>query len=409
MANKKHLMVMALAALLMGSSLGLNFNTIGVFLQPIANSLNVNVGSISQHSTIMSIGMATAAFSIPPVLNRISFRKVILFATLINAVSIFLMSMSTQIWMFNVLGLVRGVSAAFFGVVALQLLINNWFISKHGLVTSIVFSFSGLLGAIFSPIVTEVILAYGWEKGFQFLAVLILIFNAPGILLPYTFSPKEEGLEPYLDETNTEKTEKPLFDEKRKASYSMKSLTFVLLILFAAFVPSLTGLAQHLQGIGLDFGFSATIGAFMISGSMIGNILFKLVIGTLSDYKGTIFALLSMVSTVAVGLLLIYIASSNIVVILGSLLYGAVFSIATVGISLFIRHIYEIKDFQRVFPIVNFITNLGGALAVSFFGYSFDITGSYNFAVLFAFVLMMIGILIILVIHRRTKQVNKIV
>lgn len=409
MTNKKHIMVMTLAALLMGSSLGLNFNTIGVFLQPIAAGLDVNVGAISQHSTIMSIGMAFAAFFIPPVLNKLPFRRAMLIATAINVASIFLMSFATRIWMFNILGLIRGVSAAFFGVVGLQLLINNWFISKHGLVTSIVFSFSGLLGAVFSPIVTEVILAYGWERGFQLLALLVLIFNAPGILLPYKFSPKDEGLEPYMDEMNSEETDDALLDEKGKVSYSMQSLTFILLILFAALVPSLTGLAQHLQGIGLDFGFSATVGAYMISGSMIGNILFKLVIGTLSDFKGTIFALLSMVGTVATGLILIYVTNSNILAILGSLLYGAVFSIATVGMSLFIRHIYEIKDFQRVFPIVNFVTNIGGALAVSFFGYSLDITDSYNFAVLFAFILMIVGIIIILVIHRRTKQVNKIV
>lgn len=396
-----------MAALLMGSSLGLNANTVGVFLQPVANGLGESFGAISVHSTIMSLGMAFSAFFIPPVIAKVPFRLVISLATIINATSIFLMSYAREVWMLNALGLVRGISAAFFGIVALQMLINNWFISKHGLITSVIFSFSGLLGAIFSPVFSEIIQSFDWMVGYRVLALCVLLFNALGVLMPYEFFPENEGAIPYQEVTvrNTNSHSEVYFNNKQ--SYNFFSGTFFIVMLFSALVPPLTGLAQHLAGIGTNFGFTPTIGAYMISACMVGNIVFKLLIGTLSDWKGTAFAILSIIGVVALGATTIYFATTNLGVILGSFLYGAIFSIASVGVSLFIKDIYSTNEFPKIFPIINFITNMMGALAVSFFGYSFDFTGSYRFAVLLGLFLCIIGSVLILIVQRLSKDAQK--
>lgn len=404
--NKKYIGIVLMAALLMGSSLGLNSNTVGVFLQPVATGLNESVGAISMHSTIMSLGMAISAFIIPPVLDKLPFRVMISMATLMNVSSIFLMSYVNEAWQLNALGLVRGVSAAFFGIVALQLLINNWFISKHGLVTSIVFSFSGLLGAVFSPVFSRVIQGFGWSTGYQILALCVLLFNAPGILLPYKFYPEDEGATPYQEHEEQSPDQETITYFGPKKPYQFLSVTFFIVMLFSAMVPPLTGLAQHLVGIGLDFSFTATIGAYMISACMVGNITFKLLIGTLSDLKGTVFALLSIIGVVALGLGMIYFSATNLGVIIGSFLYGAIFSIASVGVSLFVKDLYSTSEFPKIFPIINFITNTAGALAVSFFGYSFDFTGSYGFAVLFSIALCIIGSILVLLITKSLKTIQ---
>ena len=46
--------------------------------------------------------------------------------------------------MFYILGALRGMSTALFSSVPLTMIINNWFVEKHGLATSIVLSFSGV-------------------------------------------------------------------------------------------------------------------------------------------------------------------------------------------------------------------------------------------------------------------------
>lgn len=405
--NKKHFLVVIIASLLMGGALGLNLNTIGVYLQPIANSLGVTTGEISMHSTLLSIGIAFGAFLILPVIERFNFRLVVLVATIFTAGATYGMSLATEVWMFNVLGFIRGLSSAFFGIVALQLLINNWFIAKHGMITSIVFSFSGIAGAIFSPILSNIIQTQGWRTAFVVQAILFVLFNLPGILIPYHLSPQEEGLEPYGFDENHSETIYNTEETSLRKPFSFGSVTFIVTILFAIFIASLTALNQHLAGVGIDFGFTASIGALMISACMIGNILFKLMIGLISDSIGTIIALLSMVGTVTLGLVLMLISHSDRMVLAGSLLLGAMFSVAAVGLSLFVKHIYSDEEFSKVFPMVNFMANIGGAIAVSAYGYSYDFSGSYELAMVASIVITLVIIILILTANRTSLVKNK--
>jgi sugar phosphate permease len=404
--NKKHFLVAGIAALLMAGSLGLNLNTIGVYLQPIANSLGVTTGDISMHSTLISMGIAFGAFLIPPVLERFNFRLVVFIATIFTAGATFGMAFATEVWMFNVLGLIRGTASAFFGIVALQLLINNWFIKKHGMVTSIVFSFSGIAGAIFSPILSNIIQSQGWQAAFIVQAILFIVLSLPGILIPYRLSPQEEGLEPYGYSENILASENTGEKESSRKPFSFGSVTFISTVLFAVLIASLTALNQHLAGIGVDFGFTATIGALMISACMLGNIIFKLVIGMISDSIGTIIALISMVGTVTVGLVLLLLGQSDFIILAGSFLLGAMYSVAAVGLSIFVKHIYSDEEFPKVFPIVNFMSNIGGAIAVSAYGYSYDLSGGYQLAVVASIVITVIIASLILIANRTSLVKN---
>lgn len=112
-SKKKHLIVAGIAALLMASSLGLNINTIGVYLQPMASSLNVSMGAMSTHSMLISIGLACGAFIVPPALNYFNIRLLVLVSAIGLAATTLGMSFSTQVWMFNVLGFIRGVAGLY--------------------------------------------------------------------------------------------------------------------------------------------------------------------------------------------------------------------------------------------------------------------------------------------------------
>lgn len=405
--NRKHFVVIAIASLMMGSSMGLNMNTMGVYLQPIAQSLGVTTGDISMHSTLLSIGMAIGAFLVPPILDRFNFRYVVLVATFVTAGATLAMSWATAIWMFNILGFLRGIASSFFGVVALQLLINNWFIANHGMITSLVFSFSGIAGAIFSPVLSGVIQNQDWRTAIVIHSLLFVLFNLPGILVPYHLSPQEEGIEPYgFKEAQSGKTEQGQeFSLRKPLSY--KSISFIATLILGIAISSLTALNQHLAGIGIDFGFTATIGALMISACMIGNILFKFIIGIISDGAGTIVAVLLMVGTTSLGLVLVLLSRSNLMALAGSLFLGAIYSVTTVGLSLFVKHIYSDEEFPKVFPMVNFMTNIGGAIAVSAYGYSYDLSGGYELAITTSIGITVL-IVFLIVIANQTSRVKNI-
>lgn len=403
--TRKHWIVTVIAALLMSGAIGLNINTLGVFLQPIALSLNIQMGDISMHSTLISLGMAFAAFFVAPVIEKVNFRVVVSVSTLIVILATVGFAFSSEVWMFNVLGLIRGISSSFFGIVAVQMLINNWFIEKNGRVTSLVFSFSGIAGALLSPLFANIIEANGWRVAYLVQAVLFVIFSLPAILINFRFKPEDEGLVAYgmnsivLEDNSKENV---LIDDRKP--YHPSSLPFILLLIISVGVTGLTGMAQHLSGMGIDFGFSANISAYMISAAMMGNIVFKLVIGTLSDLKGTMTSIVTMIGIVIIGLLCLIWNQNQYIVLLGSLLFGAVYGVASVGFSLLAKHLFNEQDFIKVFPKVNFMSNIGAAVAVSLYGYSYDLSGGYTLALIGSITISIVGLVLIILANTLSKK-----
>ena len=406
--NKKHLLVAGIAALLMSSSMGLNINTIGVFLQPIAIDLNESIGAVSTHSMLLMIGVAFGSFMVIPALKRYNIRLIILMSALIMAISTFVLSFATHLWVFNLLGFIRGLAASFSGMITIQLLINNWFIAKHGFVTSFVLSFSGVAGALFSPLLASVINSQGWRLALIVQAVLFLLLSLPGILITYHLKPEDEGLKPYgakTGQTATNGSEAKLFNVSRKP-LSVRSTTFIATLMFSFLIPMITAISQHLAGIGLDFGFAANTGALMISACMIGNILFKLIIGVLSDTLGIIKAVSTMAGIVILGLTLLLITDSNSLILIASFFVGAIYSMASVAIPLLINQFYSPLEFMKVFPLVNFVASIGGAIAITLYGISYDFSGGYILSIV-ASIVVVIAIMVLILVANQSSISRK--
>lgn len=400
--NRKYIALVIISACLLASSLGLNINVLGVFLATVSGDLGIRLGDFSVHSTLISIGLALGSFIIPGVVRRFNFRLVVLIATTVVALTTLGMSFSTEAWQFNVLGLLRGIATSFFGIVPVQLLINNWFHDKHGLVTSIVFSFSGVAGALFSPILSGVIESQGWQTAYVVKAVLFVALSLPALLIPFKFTPEDEGMKPYgADKVALNTNENQ--NVPVEGLDSVMNLSFVLLIVSSILITALTGFAQHLSAVGALNGFSASIGALMISACMIGNIVFKLLIGILSDMKGPRLAVIAAASIIILGLSSIYIGGNIPLLIIGSFLFGGVYSVTSLGITLITKQVFTPRAFIKVFPTINFVANLGAAFAVSLYGYSYDFSGSYNPAIIFSIIASVI-VIINVVIVTRNKQ-----
>lgn len=394
--SKKHFLIAVIASALASASVGLNINLNGLYIQPVSQAIGVTTGAFSLSSTFISIGIAVGSISVPVFLKKVDYRLLVLIASVVATVMTVLMSFSSQVWMFSILGFIRGFASAFFGFVGLQFLINNWFIAKHGLVTSLVFSFGGVAGAILSPIVSNLMETHGWQAGYWMQAVLYLVFALPALLIPFKASPQEEGLEPYQDGGHIQTVQEGDFKTAVKP-FTYKTNTFALVILMSVFATALTGMVQHLPGVAADFGFTTATGAMMISAAMIANIIFKLLVGVLNDMKGAIFANLVMIGAVALGFVLLLLGANQAVMLGGSFLFGAIYGLTAVGVALFIKHLYPIEHFAKVFPIVNFTQNIGAAFAISIYGFSYDLSGGYAVALIASLVVSgLIGVFMLL-------------
>lgn len=170
MANKsrKHWIVLAITAMMFGASGGIINNVIGIFYQPMAHDLNLLVGDIAFHSTITSVVVGVAALFLPRVFQVIGWRPVILIGSLLAFIGMAGMAFFDSLTMFYTLGAIRGLGATAFQMVAVSIIINNWFEEKNGFAMSIASAFYGLVSMVLAPIISIIVADYGWRIGFIF-------------------------------------------------------------------------------------------------------------------------------------------------------------------------------------------------------------------------------------------------
>ena len=396
--SSKHWLVLIVCCGLAASSIGVSINSSGVFYTPVSTSLGIMRGTFSMHMTIFSLTTAIGALFIPRIMNKVSYKLLLTISVVIAVVATGLMAVTKSIPGFYLLGAIRGLSTGMFSIVPLTIIINNWFEKSHGLATSIVFGFSGLAGSICSPILSSFIENFGWQTVYLIKAAIILGLCLPAVLYPFHLDPQKDGFLPYgyVEQPQDMVTQV-------SNSFSFTTVAFISFFVFGLLCSCITSVTQHLPGYGQSLGYSAALGAMLLSSGMVGNIISKLIIGVLSDHLGAIKATVTMIIANTVGIILLMWGSTAWLLIIGAFLFGSCYSIGAVALPLLTKYFFGIDNYARVFPKISFASNLGAAISLSMVGYIYDFFGSYLYAFIIA--LAMIAVCVItLTLTAKTKE-----
>lgn len=386
------------------SAVGLPVMTNGVFITPIADSLDVFRGSVAMHNTLTLLMKAVMSLYVPRLIQRFGFKRTIITGVFLTGLSNYLLGWVGALWLFNILGTLRGIGTGLLAWVPLTLVINEWFNAKHGLVTSIVLSFSSITGAIFSPVFSNLIDSLGWEQSYRIMGILIVLFALPAILIPYTLDPRESGYLPYGTDDSEKGQAKERAVIKRDGQRDVSMFIFGLLFLFTLFQTLLIGVPQHFPGFAQSLDYSSDIGATMLSIAMVSSIGFKLGLGYVSDHFGPVKSTVSILTLI--GLSSAILLAFDIVPMLyaGAFLFGAAFSIPSVSVTLLTKEFFGRYNFSRLFPILAFSTSLGGAISLAAVGFIYDFTGSYAPAFAVALGINVLNIIILFIISSRVSK-----
>ncbi len=403
MKNKsmKHWLVMVVCCGMAAASIGVSINSSGVFYSPVATSLGVLRGNFALHMTIFLISSALGSLMVTSILKKVSFKLMLVIAVGVIVGATALMALATNLLMFYILGAIRGFAAAMFSIVSLSIIINNWFEARHGTVTSIVFGFSGLSGALFSPIIASVIEKWGWQVGYLAMAGFILALCLPAIIYPFHLDPKKDGLVAYGHEENSQhKMDVEDFKFNFKAGY------FWTFIVFGVICSSITSVTQHLPGYSTSLGFSLETGAALLSAGMIGNIISKIILGLLSDKIGALKATLAMLAFNTLGIVLLILGSSTMLLTGGAFMLGFSYAVGAVGLPLLTKYYFGLEMMADVFPKISFASSIGASISLTLVGYVYDYFGSYLYAFYIALVLIVIALVALMVTTLLVKRVN---
>ena len=399
MINKsyKHWIVVLLMCCLAASSIGLCTNAIGVFYVPVSKCLHVLKGTFALHATLSTFATALTSLKMSKIIKKYNYKKVLLLGVLLTSVSTWLMSYSSSIYLFYILGIVRGIGVGIYGMVPLTVVITNWFDQKHGLATSLALSFSGLAGAIFSPLLSFWIDIYGWQMTYRFMALCIFVLVLPALCVSWKIKPQDEGLLPY----GYQKKEMVIV---QKNKMNLLTLSFLCMCLVTLLHTSITGISQHLSGIALSIQLSTSIGATFMSLAMIGNICTKLLIGFLSDLFTPIKAVIMMILINCFSLVLLFIGvyqQSVLFLSVGSFIFGSIYSVGAVGIPMLTRYFFGSENYSQTYGVIGFLTNIGSASSLTLIGYLYDFTKSYQIVFMIALFFHLINLMLLLAICSR--------
>lgn len=369
---------------LVAAAIGISINTSGVFYSTVSEDLGILRGAFSFHMTIFSVVTAVSSLFVPIWVDRYPFKQVLSISVWIAVIGTGLMALSSHLWQFYFLGAVRGFSTGMFSIVTITLIINHWFMEKNGLATSIALGFSGLMGATFSPIFSQLILQIGWRGAYVTKAILILLLCLPALLYSFGIRPQDEGATVY----GVPKRRKQLVIAEKSRPVGIHLFTLLAFAVLIGFASSMT---QHLPGYVESIGLAASLGAGLLSMGMVGNIISKLAIGVLSDRLGPMKATLIFLVVALVGNLLLIQVQSSLLLLVASFLFGSCYGLGSVSTALVTHEIFGDRNYVTIFSIVSFAGNLGAAAAFSGIGYIYDFTASYFPALYLMIVLLTLG------------------
>ena len=380
-------------------------NSAGVFYSPVAAALGVGRGAFALHTSLCTLLAGFLSPVAARLMKKFPIRLLLTIGILFSCGSTALMSVTHSIWGFYVLGLAKGIGFAFCTLMPITTIIGNWFEARRGMATGIALAFSGLGGAIFSPMLTSLIQSVGWEKAYLLSAVISVVLALPGLLTLH-YTPEEIGLAPYGGRP------RPLRQESGKAGKTAPKVNVIgpalwFLCFLTLFNTAITGIAQHFPGISESWGMASQVGAAMISAGMVGNIVSKLLIGVLSDKIGPFAACRTMMCTnlAALTILLLVAPRASAVALAAAFFYGAVYSVSATGLPLLTRRLFG-ENYASAFSVVTLFTNTGSAFSLTIVGLIYDLTGGYTLALIGGILLDCANLVLLSLLSRREKAAS---
>ncbi len=380
---------------LISCSLGICFNSQGVFFEAASRDLNVMVGTFSMQNTISYIITSFGAVYVARIIPKVNYRCLLFCGALMTGASFIIMGFTSSLIVFYILGIIRGIGAAAFAVAVVTIGINNWFKEKTGFITSIVFSTSGIVGMLLPPLFSYIIDSYSWRVAYMIMGGISFTLILPALVSGFTIHPEISGRKAYGE--SQAKMEAAAGEEAGSC------IVFGALVGIAVIYNIILGFAQHLPVFCVSRGFGSQAGAVMLSMCMLGNVAFKLLSGNVSDKAGPVKTILLMVGVNVCALAAMFSATGILVLNIASFLFGVMYAVATVCLSLLTAAFFTGEMYNKKFPAISFAGGLAQSIAVSVLGYIYDYSGSYNVVLILLLILHLSGFILLSMFAGRKK------
>ncbi len=371
-----YLIVIAVCAGVVPVSLSLSCT--GLLFTPIAESMGVGAGLISNYMTTL---MLVAAVWLPfagKLFAKIDARIITSISAAAIGLGLIFCSFATAPWMIFVGGGINGFGVATLLYLMGPVLINRWFAKRAGFFIGVGTAFMGVATAVLSPIIGSLLLSVGWSQTFLIMGIIALVVSLPFTLFVIRSFPSDKNLAPYGASAQDAKTAgDPSSLPGLTRAQAMKTPAFYLLCAFV-FVICLGLYTQSMnpnyikqlaisESVPMLFSMAASV-------LMVAQVVAKLLIGATAEKKPLIVGIVVMAFGIAGFAFNLVFANSMAMILVASGCIGVCTALANVYIPILTRRFFGNRDYGSIYSIFGTVMSIAGVLQALVLGTLLDAT-----------------------------------
>lgn len=403
--------IVAASSIISAMGTGAYFYGFTTFFLPISRELGL---ARAATSTVFAIARLEGGIEGPVagwLIDRFGARKLLVFGIVFFGIGYIAMYWMNSFLIFVILyagvisiGFNTGFGHAVFA------LANKWFIRQRSKATGIVSAAYGVGGAAIVPLLTWLIIQYGWRLTAVFVGVVVMIIGLP-LSLVIRNTPEDEGLLPDGDGVETKQGEEPV-EAVAEVSFTVREAlkTPPFWILASALILRLFvvgGIWVHLVPLLVWKGFEEQAAANAIGLLLIVSIPARFGFGWLGDIfpKRYLLVLCCFIETAA--LIIVLTAQNMWQVYLFVIVFGLGYGVAPLNMAI-VGEYFGRKNFATIRGTMGSVEAIGIISGPIFAGYIYDVTQSYQIAfITFIVIYALAGI--VFVFARRPKPPVRVI
>jgi MFS family permease len=345
-----------------------------VYLQPMAEETGWSRAGISTAMTVGFVVMGVAGFGWGTLSDKIGARPVVMTASLILGVGLFIASRTDNLFIFQAAygGLVGAAGGAFFAPIMAATV--GWFDKHRSLAVSLVSIGAGVAPMVMTPFASILIEMYGWRS-----AMMMTAIGATALLLPAGVLIRRAPLAMAEAPRNAQLDVEPQQPVPTRPFAALRTPQFLVLAgTFFFCCAAHSGPIFHTVSYAMLCGIPALAAASIYSVEGVAGLFGRLIFGVLADRVGVKRVLIAGLALQAVGIYsYIYVTQLTdfymLAVVLG-MAYGGVMPLYAV----LARDYFGPHVMGTVLGAATMTSSIGMAFGPVGGGWLFDTLGSYD-------------------------------
>ncbi len=374
----------SIAAMALGS--GVSFWAFGLYISPLEDEFGWSRGEVSG---ALSLGLLCSGFSgllTGRWIDARGPREVILFGAVTTALSYGLLATTSELWQWYVYSAINGVFRQMMFFIPFQALISRWFDRRRGIALSILGTGFALGGVVVVPSMRLVIDTLGWGPSFIFSGVVISLLYLPLGTLLVRNHPSDVGAQPDGARAPADAPVEPSEAASRLSGLTLRAALatphfWLVAFGFTFLFFGMFGMLVHQIPLYVSLGVSRADAALIVSAMATLGIGSRLAFGLIADRLSRFeYLVMAMCACLVSGLVALLLDSGAV----GITLFVLLWVCGTGG-----GPIIEAMLLTRMFGLAHFATLLGAMFVIEeaglvvspvVAGWIFDVTGSYDLA-----------------------------